>query len=61
MQRPDWTSQEVPKDPEKTAGFYVDNPGATIASQSPSGGYRLDLHGLSLNVTNSLEKQTREQ
>jgi len=49
------------KDPEKTAKFYVDNLGAKIVSQSASGGYRLDLHGLSLNVSNFLEKQTREQ
>jgi lactoylglutathione lyase len=49
------------KDPEKTAKFYVDNLGAKIVSQSPSGGYRLDLHGLSLNVTNFLENQTRKQ
>jgi len=48
------------KDPEKTAKFYVDNLGAKIVSQSASGGYRLDLHGLSLNVSNFLEKQTRE-
>ena len=49
------------KDPAKTARFYVENLGAKIVSESPSGGYRLDLHGLSLNVTNFLEKQTREQ
>jgi catechol 2,3-dioxygenase-like lactoylglutathione lyase family enzyme len=49
------------QDPEKTVKFYVDMLGAKIVSQSPSGGYRLDLHGLSLNVTNFLEKQTREQ
>lgn len=49
------------KDPEKTAKFYVDNLGAKIVSQSASGGYRLDLHGLSLNVTNFLDKQAREQ
>lgn len=49
------------KDPEKTAKFYVENLGAKIVSQSASGGYRLDLHGLSLNVTNFLDKQAREQ
>jgi len=49
------------KDPEKTVKFYVDNLGARIVNQSPRGGYRLDLHGLSLNVTKFLEDQTREQ
>jgi len=49
------------KDPEKTVKFYVDNLGAKIVNQSPRGGYRLDLHGLSLNVTKFLEDQTREQ
>ena len=49
------------KDPEKTAKFYVDVLGAKIVSQSPNGGYRVDLHGLSLNVSNFLEKQKREQ
>ena len=49
------------KDPEQTVKFYVDNLGAKIVNQSPRGGYRLDLHGLSLNVTKFLEDQTREQ
>ena len=49
------------KDPEKTAKFYVDTLGAKIVSQSPNGGYRLDLHGLHLNVSNFLENQTRQQ
>jgi catechol 2,3-dioxygenase-like lactoylglutathione lyase family enzyme len=49
------------KDPEKTVKFYVENLGAKVVNQSPSGGYRLDLHGLSLNVTGFLENQTREQ
>ena len=49
------------KDPGKTAKFYVDTLGAKIVNQTPNGGYRLDLHGLSLNVTKFLETQTREQ
>jgi lactoylglutathione lyase len=48
------------KDPEKTAKFYVDTLGAKITSQNRNG-YRLDLHGLSLNVTDFLKEQTREQ
>lgn len=47
-------------DPEKTAKFYVETLGAKIVSQSPNGGYRVDLHGLSLNITTFLE-QKREQ
>ena len=49
------------KDPEKTAKFYVETLGAKIVSQSANGGYRLDLHGLSLNVSKFLEAQKREQ
>jgi lactoylglutathione lyase len=49
------------KDPEKTARFYVDTFGAKILSKSPRGGYRLDLLGLDLNVTDFLTDQTREQ
>jgi catechol 2,3-dioxygenase-like lactoylglutathione lyase family enzyme len=49
------------RDPERTAKFYVDVLGAKIVSQSPNGGYRLNLHGLDLNVSNFLQDQTREQ
>ena len=49
------------KDPEQTAKFYVDTLGATIVNKSATGTYRLDLHGLSLNVSKFLESQTREQ
>jgi lactoylglutathione lyase len=48
-------------DPEKTAKFYVDTLGAKIVGQAGNSGYRLDLHGLSLNVTKFIESQTREQ
>jgi lactoylglutathione lyase len=52
-------------DPEKTAGFYVDYVGATIASErtGPEGrkSFRLDLHGVSLNVTDFLPEQKLEQ
>ena len=49
------------KDPEKTAKFYVDMLGARIVSQTGNGAYRLDLHGLALDVTTFLESQTRAQ
>ena len=52
-------------DPKKTADFYVTYTGATIASEriGPDGrkSYRLDLHGVSLNVTEFLEDQKLEQ
>ena len=48
-------------DPEKTTKFYVDVLGAKIVNKSPNGGYRLDLHGLALNVSDFLATQTREQ
>ena len=49
------------RDPEQTVKFYVDTFGAKIVSQSPSGSYRVDLHGLSLNISKFLDQQTREQ
>ena len=49
------------RDPDKTAKFYVDTFGAKIVSQSPNGGYRVDLLGLSLNITKFHEDQTRDQ
>jgi catechol 2,3-dioxygenase-like lactoylglutathione lyase family enzyme len=48
------------KDPEATAKFYVETLGAKIVSRNPNG-YRLDLHGLGLNVTDFLTEQKREQ
>jgi catechol 2,3-dioxygenase-like lactoylglutathione lyase family enzyme len=48
-------------DPAGTAKFYVDTLGAKIVSQSATGTYRLDLHGLHLNVSKFLENQSREQ
>ena len=49
------------KNPEKTVKFYVDTFGATVTSQSPTGGYRVDLDGLSLNITDLHPTQKREQ
>lgn len=48
------------KDPQKTVQFYVETLGAKVVSQNPNG-YRLDLHGLALNVTDFLKEQKREQ
>jgi catechol 2,3-dioxygenase-like lactoylglutathione lyase family enzyme len=49
------------RDPEKTAQFYVETLGAEMVGHAGTGGYRLNLHGLSLNVTPFIESQTREQ
>ena len=48
-------------DPEATTRFYVDTLGAKIVGRAGTGGYRLDLHGLTLNVSDFLTNQTREQ
>ncbi len=48
-------------DPKQTAQFYVDTLGATIVSEIGTRGYRLDLHGLTLNLTTHIADQTREQ
>ena len=48
-------------DPQKTAQFYVDALGAKIIGQAGTNGVRLDLHGLTLNVTTFIESQKHEQ
>ena len=48
-------------DPQKTAQFYIDNLGAKIVGEPSANGMRLDLHGLSLNITKIIEDQNREQ
>ena len=47
-------------DPAKTAQWFVKNLGAKIAAENRSGdrvSFRLDLHGLALNVTDFIEGQ----
>ena len=52
-------------DPQKTAQWYVENLGARVVSETTSPGgrpiYRLDLHGLPLNVTDFVEGQRSPQ
>lgn len=48
-------------DPKQTAQFYVDNLGAIIVSEIGTRGYRLDLHGLTINLTTHVAEQSREQ
>ena len=49
------------QDPQQTAKFYVENLGATIVSEIGTRGYRLNLHGLTVNLTTHVEDQTRQQ
>jgi catechol 2,3-dioxygenase-like lactoylglutathione lyase family enzyme len=48
-------------DPKKTVDFYIEYTGAKIVSErtAPNGrkSFRLDLHGVELNVTEFLEEQ----
>ena len=49
------------RDPKQTAQFYVDNFGATMKAEIPGRGFRLDLHGLQLNITGLIATQKHEQ
>ena len=48
------------RDPKKTMQFYVDNLGATLIAEVGRG-YRVNLHGLQLNITTLVDTQSREQ
>ena len=48
------------RDPEKTAQFYVETMGAKIVGTAFKNGFKVDLHGLLLNITGFLE-QKRDQ
>ena len=47
--------------PKETAQFYVDTLGAKIVSDIGDRGVRLDLHGLTINLTTHIADQKREQ
>jgi catechol 2,3-dioxygenase-like lactoylglutathione lyase family enzyme len=49
------------RDPKQTMQFYVDNLGATLIAEVGTRGYRVNLHGLTLNITTLIDTQTREQ
>ena len=49
------------RDPRQTMQFYVDNLGATLVAEVGTRGYRVNLHGLMLNITTIIDTQTREQ
>ena len=48
-------------DPKATAQFYVDTLGAAIVAEIPGRGVRLNLHGLTINMTTLVQEQAREQ
>ena len=48
-------------DPKKTADFYVNNLGATLVAEIGTRGYRVNLHGLTLNITTIIGDQKRKQ
>src|SRR5436305_10095826 len=45
------------KDPAQTMQFYIDNLGATYVAEIPGRGHRVNLHGLTLNITTLLSVQ----
>lgn len=49
------------RDPKQTMQFYIDNFGATLKAEIPGRGFRLDLHGLQLNITGLIASQKHEQ
>ncbi|HWX36358.1 MAG TPA: hypothetical protein VNZ53_54205 [Steroidobacteraceae bacterium] len=48
------------RDPKLTSQFYIDNFGATMEAEIPGRGFRLDLHGLQLNITTLIASQNHE-
>jgi lactoylglutathione lyase len=48
------------RDPKTTMQFYVDALGATLVAEVGRG-YRVNLHGLQLNITGLIDTQKREQ
>ena len=48
------------RDPKSTMQFYVDNLGATLIAEAGRG-YRVNLHGLTLNITTLIDTQKRDQ
>ena len=49
------------RDPRQTMQFYVDNLGAQFVAEIPGRGYRVNLHGLTLNITTLISSQKHEQ
>ncbi|MBV9860516.1 MAG: VOC family protein [Alphaproteobacteria bacterium] len=49
------------RDPKQTMQFYIDNFDAKPIAEIPGRGFRLDLHGLQLNITSLIPSQNHEQ
>lgn len=49
------------RDPRQTMQFYVDNLGATLIAEVNPRSYRVNLHGLTINITSLIDTQRREQ
>src|SRR5882762_9247650 len=49
------------RDPKQTMQFYVEHLGATLLADMGARGYRVNLHGLQLNITGIIDSQKREQ
>jgi catechol 2,3-dioxygenase-like lactoylglutathione lyase family enzyme len=49
------------RDPKQTMQFYVEHLGATLLADMGARGYRVNLHGLQLNITGLIDSQRREQ
>ena len=49
------------RDPKRTMQFYIDNFGATFVSEIGTRGFRVSLHGLTLNITTLVDGQNRQQ
>jgi catechol 2,3-dioxygenase-like lactoylglutathione lyase family enzyme len=48
-------------DPKQTAQFYIDNFGAKMKGEIQGRGFRVDLHGVQLNITGLIAVQNHEQ
>jgi len=48
-------------DPQGTAQFYIDNFGGELLAEIPGRGFRVNLHGLQLNITIKIPTQDHPQ
>jgi catechol-2,3-dioxygenase len=48
-------------DPKKTADYYINNFGGKLLAEIPGRGFRVDLHGIQLNITVKIDTQNHPQ
>jgi catechol 2,3-dioxygenase-like lactoylglutathione lyase family enzyme len=48
-------------DPKATADYYINNFGGQLLAEIPGRGFRVDLHGLQLNITVKIDTQNHPQ